>query len=208
MPRQIIGAKGGSGGGASFVTKPDSLRSNDSFEILLGLGSGRWKGLVNGLKGLRINGVPMENADGTSNFQDVVAIFADGNPLEQQIVNFKLGGGGATQAVGTQLSNPNTGSPGPWAPGAVATQNADFIDLRVVVGQLFYQDQKSIRENTANIEIEMRPSNSGTWVNIFTAPESNALTYDEDGYDNVVDYGSLTRFYLARSMFNVSGTGF
>ena len=206
MPRQILGSKGGSGG-ASFVTKPDTLRSNDSFEILLGLGSGRWKGLVEGLKGLKVNGVPLENTDGTSNFEDVAVIFADGNPLEEQIVNFKLGGGGATQAVSTQLSNPNASGPGPWVSGAVATQNADFIDLRFVIQQLFYQDDKSIRENTANIEIEMRPSNSSTWVNIFTAPQSSTVTYDQDGFDFLEPTWNA-RVYLSRSMFNVGGTGF
>lgn len=204
MSRQIIGAKGGSG--AQFVTKPDSLRSNDSFEILLGLGSGRWKGLVGGLKNLKVNGVPMENADGTSNFQDVAAIFADGNPLETQLVNFKLGGGGANQPVGTTLANPNTGQPGPWVSGAVSTPNADYIDLRFAVQSLFYQDTKSVRENTATIEIEMRPSNSGTWVNIFVAPQSSNLSYSEDGYDNGDFLGSVV--YLGRALFNLNGVGF
>ena len=160
-PRQILGAKGG--GGSSFVTKPDTLRSNDSFEILLGLGSGRWSGLVNGLNGLKINGVPLENTDGSSNFEDIVVVIADGNPLEEQLVEFKLGGGGSTQQVNVQLTNTNASSPGSWVTGATTTQNADFIDLRFVVQTLFYQDKKSIRGNTATVEIEMRPSNSSTW---------------------------------------------
>lgn len=54
--KKIYGGGGGGGGGSTFVTKPDSLRSDDSFEILLGLGSGRWKGLVGGLQGFKING--------------------------------------------------------------------------------------------------------------------------------------------------------
>lgn len=209
MTGQIIGSKGG--GGASFVTKPDSLRSNDSFEILFGLGSGRWKGLVNGLKGLKINGVPMENADGTSNFQEIYAIFADGNPLEQQLVNFKLGGGGgATQSVNTPLVNPNVGTPGPWVSGAISTLNANLIDLRFVVSQLFYQDKKSIRENTASIEIQMRPSGSATWINPFTAPVSNAVTYNADGYNYTDSLFSNASYKLlaGRELFNANGTGF
>lgn len=205
MNRQVLGAKGGAG--SSFVTKPDTLRSDDSFEILLGLGSGRWKGLTEGLGSLKINGVPMENDDGTSNFEDVQAIFADGNPLEDQIVRFKLGGGGNTQSINTQIANPNSGSPGPWVSGSISTPNADFIDLRFVVQQLFYQDEESLRENTANIEIQMRPSGSPDWVNPFIATTSNTTTYDQSGYDYAeggVDY----RVYLSRSMFNPSGTGF
>jgi predicted phage tail protein len=207
MPRQIIGSKGG-GGGSSFVTKPDSLRSNDSFEILLGLGSGRWKGMVDGLKSLKINGVPLENTDGTSNFQDVYAVFADGNPLENQIVNFKLGGGGNSQSVTTQLVNTNTNGPGGWVTGAVSTPNANFIDLRFIVQQLFYQDDKSIRENTATIEVEMRPS-GGNWINIFSAPSSQGISYDPDGYDYYEDDGNYNaRLYLGRGLFNSNGTGF
>lgn len=209
MVRQIIGSKGG-GGGSSFVTKPDTLRSNDSFELLLGLGSGRWKGLVNGLKSLKINGVPMENEDGTSNFQDIYAIFADGNPLQDQMVTFKLGGGASSDAVGTQLSNPNTSGPGPWISGAASVVGPNFIDLRFVVQQLYLQDTKGIRENTANIEIEMRPSGSPTWVNPFAAPLSNTLTYDQNGFDyNDPEFlGALYTAYLGRGMFNSSGIGF
>jgi predicted phage tail protein len=209
MTRQIIGSKGG-GGGASFITKPDSLRSNDSFEILLGLGSGRWKGLVNGLKGLKINGVPMENPDGTSNFQDIYAIFADGNPLEQQLVTFKLGGGASSTTINTQLSNSNVGSPGPWISGVADTIGANFVDLRFVAQQLFYQDKKSIRENTATIEIEMRPSGTATWINPLTAPNSSSVTYDQNGYDyNDPEFqAALYTAYFGRGMFNDNGVGF
>lgn len=209
MTRQIIGSKGG-GGGSSFITKPDTLRSNDSFEILLGLGSGRWKGLVNGLKSLRINDIPMENADGTSNFQDIYAIFADGNPLVDQMVSFKLGGGASSTTVNTQLANPNTSGPGPWVSGASPSLGVNFIDLRFVVQQLYYQDTKGIRENTANIEIEMRPSGTSTWINPFAAPLSNTTAYDPNGYDyNDPEFGgAYYTAYLGRGLFNPSGIGF
>ncbi|TXG77754.1 hypothetical protein E6Q11_02235 [Candidatus Dojkabacteria bacterium] len=209
MTRQIIGSKGG-GGGSSFITKPDTLRSNDSFEILLGLGSGRWKGLVNGLKSLRINDIPMENADGTSNFQDIYAIFADGNPLVDQMVSFKLGGGASSTTVNTQLANPNTSGPGPWVSGASPSLGVNFIDLRFVVQQLYYQDTKGIRENTANIEIEMRPSGTSTWINPFAAPLSNTTEYDPNGYDyNDPEFGgAYYTAYLGRGLFNPSGIGF
>ena len=206
MVRQILGAKGG-GGGSNFITKPDTLRSNDSFELLFGLGSGRWKGLTDGLKGLKVNGVPLENTDGSSNFEDVAAIFADGNPLETQTVKFRLGGGGDVQNIGVQLANPNAATPGNWVVGATSTPGANHIDMRFVVQQLFKQDSKSIRELTANIEIQMRPSNSSTWVNPFSGNQSNSVTYDPRGYDIVEDfYGA--NVYLSRSMFNPNGIGF
>ena len=208
MTRQkITGSKGG--GGSSFVTKPDTLRSDDNFEIVLGLGSGRWKGLTNGLESLKINGVPLENPDKTSNFDDIVTIFADGNPLEDQIVYFQLGGGGNTQSVNTPLANTNGSGPGGWVTGAVSTPNADFIDIRFLVNQLFYQDEDGIRENTANIDIEMRPSGTSEWINILLGTESNSVEYDPDGYDyNQGAKPTGNRAYLSRSMFNANGTGF
>lgn len=209
MTRQIIGAMGGKSGGASFITKPDTLRSNDSFEILLGLGSGRWKGLTNGLKSFKINGVPMENADGSSNFKEIYTVFADGNPLQDQLVKFQLGGGGSNTAIGTTLVNTNPiGTPGPWVVGAVDTPNADFIDLRFVVQQLFYQDSKSIRENTAHVEIEMRPSGFTDWIRIFEGSSSNSITYDPNGYDLSADDSGGTTLYLGRELFTESGVGF
>lgn len=206
MVRKILGSGGGGGGGSTFVTKPDTLRSDDNFEILLGLGSGRWKGLVNGLQSLELNGVSLENADGTSNFEDVFMIFADGNPLEDQIVSFQLGGGGNTQTINTQLVN-TTGT-GTWVSGSVSTPNANYIDIRFLVNQLFYQDEKSIRENTANIEIEMRPSGSPDWTNIFSGSNTSGTVYDPDGYDYLDDRGFSVVTYLSRSMFNSNGIGF
>lgn len=207
MSRQIIGSKGGAGG--TFVTKPDTLRSNDSFEILLGLGSGRWKGFTKGLQSLKINGIPLENENGTSNFEDVFVIFADGNPLENQIVNFVLGGGGNTHSVNTQLANDNASGPGGWVTAAVSTPGANFIDLRFVVQQMFYQDKKSIRENTATIQIEMRPAGTSTWIDIFAAPISSSTVYDPNGY-RYVEGSRISQLviYLSKNMFNFGGTGF
>lgn len=208
MALPIIGSKGGSGS-ASFITKPDTLRSNDSFEILLGLGSGRWKGPTNGLKSIKINGVPMENADGTSNFEQVFAVFADGNPLENQLVTFNLGGGGSTQSVGTALANANASGPGGYVVGANTTPGVNFLDLRFVVQQLFYQDTKSQRETTATIQIEMRPSGSATWINIFAAPSGSTTAYNPDGYAYSDDQTSASmKLYVGRSLFNTNGTGF
>lgn len=204
---KIYGGKGG--GGSSFVTKPDTLRSDDSFEILLGLGSGRWSGLVDGLQSVTINGVPLENPDGTSNFEGVFAVFADGDPLQDQIVDFTLGGGGNSQSVNTQLANDNPNGPGGWVSGAVNTPGADYIDLRFLVNQLFFQDDKSIRENTATIEIEMRPTGQSEWIDIFSAPISNNTTYNQGGYSFDDGEGNFSRtLYLSRNYFNTSGQGF
>ena len=202
MQHNLIGGKGGSSG--SFKSLPDTLRSNDSFEMLLGLGAGRWKGLKNGLRSLDINDVPLENEDGSSNFQDFAVIFADGDPAQTQRINFKLGGGGGTTQVNQQIGNVNTGVPGPWVTAATSTVGADFIDLRLVIQQLYYQDNKGIKGNTMTLELQMRPRGSANWINPLSS--NAAPTYDakngfaiNDGFD-----GSLRGYMLAKAWANTN----
>src|SRR3546814_6863186 len=73
------GAKGG-GSGSSFKQRPDTLRSTDTFEGLLGLCAGPIKGLTRGLKSLKIDGTPLEDESGKLNFENFVAVLADGDP--------------------------------------------------------------------------------------------------------------------------------
>jgi predicted phage tail protein len=200
MIHNLIGEKGGA---ASFKTSPDTLRSNDSFEMLLGLGSGRWKGLTKGLQSLEVNGVPLENADGTSNFKDFAVMFADGDPAQTQLVNFKLGGGGGTTVVNTQIGNINASGPGPWITAAVTTPGADFIDLRLVISSLYYQDAKGVRANKMSLEVEMRPNGAANWTNPLLS--NVAPTYNQNGF-NISDGGSGTILgYMLRQNWNLQG---
>lgn len=50
---------------------PDSLRSTQTVEIVDLWCEGEIQGLVNGLKSVYLDGVPIENADGSRNFEDV-----------------------------------------------------------------------------------------------------------------------------------------
>jgi len=175
---ELSGAKGSSNSSKSYTNTADNLRSNDSFEILLGLGSGRWKGLVNGHRSFYINDVPLENEDRSSNFKDVSIIFADGDPSALQPVTFKLGGGGGITSVNTALANANgVGTPGPWVSAAVSTPGADFIDLRFIFQQLVKQGPNGVFEASATIDIEMRPSGSSTWVNPLATPTAPVIGY-------------------------------
>lgn len=72
-PKQIRGSGGGGGGGSSHtpVQFPDNLQSSASAQICDLLGEGEIEGLVNGLKSVYLNETPLQNADGTYNFQGV-----------------------------------------------------------------------------------------------------------------------------------------
>lgn len=202
---------GGGAGGGGFVSRPDSLRSQDQFELLLGLGSGRWKGLTKGLKSALINDIPIEDDAGVANFKDMTFVFADGDPTQTQIVTFNLGAGASYSAVGggsgTQLANTNVGAPGSWVNAAVTVPGVDHIDLRFLVQQLFNQTEKGVFETTASIEIEMKPSGYSNWINVYeNAP---AVTYDPKGISfalrNGGSFGEVAARMLAPSEWFAPG---
>jgi predicted phage tail protein len=204
MKYSLIGEKGGSS--STFKTLPDTLRSADSFELLLGLGSGRWKGLSNGLQSLEINNVPLENPDGSSNFKDFVVLFADGDPAQTQRVNFKLGGGGGTTSVNTAVVNgpSQPAGAGPWVTASVSTTGADFIDLRFIISALYYQDKTGIKENTMSLEIEMRPSGSSNWINPLIS--NAAPTYSAGGFYVDDGYGGAIKALMPAAFWRTSNT--
>jgi hypothetical protein len=165
MTRFFSGEKGSS---SSFTQRPDTLRSNDVFEGVLGICAGPIKGLANGLKSLKINGTPVEDASGTANFKEMVVTISNGDPaLHPQKIELALGSGGAPTTVNASLPNTNTSGtvPGDWVSRSVTNLNAAFIDLRFVVSQLYTQDKEGVREATANLEIQMKPTGMTTWIN-------------------------------------------
>lgn len=67
-PIVIEGAKGKSGGGRTPTEAKDSLRSKQWAEVVDLVSEGEIVGLVNGLKSVYLDSVPIENADGSRNF--------------------------------------------------------------------------------------------------------------------------------------------
>ena len=179
-----IDFSGAKGGGGSFKQRPDTLRSNDTFEGLLGLCAGPILGPTRGLKSIKIDGTPIEDESGTLNFQEFTAIFADGDPTKwPQIAALKLGAGASPVSVGVSITNSNTGAgtgtPGPWVTRTLPNTGADFIDLRFIVSQLYRQDKKGIYEAPANLEIEMKPVGTTNWINPNIGTPSG--TYKQNG---------------------------
>lgn len=68
MP-QVLDVRGAKGGDAPYEAN-DTLKSTQRAEIVDLLGEGQIGGLVNGLKSVYLDGVPVENADGSRNFAE------------------------------------------------------------------------------------------------------------------------------------------
>jgi predicted phage tail protein len=161
---ELIGAKGG---GGSFKNTPDNLRSTDTFEALIGLTSGRIKGLApGGLRNLFVDDIPIEDGSGNTNLSEFVATLFDGDPTILRPVQLLLGGSSGASGINLPVNNPNTnGQPGEWRNGTVSQIGVDFIDLRFIVNQLYQQDKKGIYESRALLEINLQPSGSTEWIN-------------------------------------------
>lgn len=196
---------GSKGGGGSFTQRPDTLRSNDVFEGILGIAVGPLKGLTKGLKSQKLNGTFVEDASGVLNFKDMIIEVKSGDPaLFPQPIIPALGSGGVPTSVNISLTNTDvTGSvPGDWVTRTMDNLNADFIDLRFIAEQLYIQDKSGIRELTANLEIQMKPTGLTTWINPILNVGSG--TYNSsDGSMTGVDTG--TKVYLPVSSYGITG---
>lgn len=203
-PDEISGGGGGGGGSSGsqqdFTQTPDNLRSEDLFEGLLGLGHGAWKGPVNGMKSVRVFDTPFEDSTGKSNFPSWVAQFANGDPLMfPQKPELVLGTGAAPININVQLANPS--GTGTAVVRTVTNDNADFIDLRFIVSELFRQDKNGVFENTMHIRIRMKPSGHSTWIDVLVDTTSTEPAYAPYG----LNLGAGVYRYYSENYYSDTG---
>jgi predicted phage tail protein len=202
----FFSGSGGSSGGSDFTHTPDNLRSEDTFEGVLGLCAGPIKGPVGGLKGIKIDGTAVQNESGSENFPEFAAIWANGDPTQfPQKIEMRLGSAAAPQAVNTGLSNTNTGSgtstPGPWNARTLSNVAPHYIDLRFIVQQLFRQDKKGTWNTQATLEIQLKPSTATNWINPTTG-DQGAWTGGNVGKSSGGISGLLSSFATDQSTTN------
>ncbi|MEW4363796.1 host specificity protein, partial [Burkholderia pseudomallei] len=85
--KRIYGAKGGGGGGGSSES-PDSLHSIARAKVLDVISAGPIVGLVNGLQSVYLDGTPIQNADGSLNFQNYTVDARTGTQDQDYISGF------------------------------------------------------------------------------------------------------------------------
>ncbi|VWD45816.1 host specificity protein J [Burkholderia lata] len=69
-PKRISGAKGGGGGGSGGGESPDNLHSIARAKVLDVISEGPIVGLVKGMQSVFLDGTPIQNSDGSVNFQN------------------------------------------------------------------------------------------------------------------------------------------
>ncbi|MCK2179048.1 host specificity protein J [Hafnia paralvei] len=131
MINEIKGRKGGGGGGHTPVESPDSIQSMAIAKILLALGEGEWAGGLDGTN-IYLDGTPLTNEDGSSNFEGVSWEFRPGTQSQEYIKGVPAVENEIT--IGTELK-----SSAPWVR---AVNNTQLSAVRLRFGWPALQQQK------------------------------------------------------------------
>lgn len=163
----------------------DNLFSEDSIELLLGVGEGPIKGLENGAKSFFVGDVPLERVEGASTIKNFANLIINPNALNDtgqgvdyhngfplgtaQNVVFQKGGTSASVDVGTQVlySTPVIR----YTPTNMRGRIRE-LEIRINIAQLGIEDPNGTFPNTAKFRIEYKTSNpASTWA-ILTTPRT------------------------------------
>lgn len=131
MINEIKGQKGGGGSGHTPVESPDSIQSMAIAKILLALGEGEWAGGLDGTN-IYLDGTPLTNDDGSSNFEGVSWEFRPGTQSQEYIKGVPAVENEIT--IGTELK-----SSAPWVR---AVNNTQLSAVRLRFGWPALQQQK------------------------------------------------------------------
>lgn len=164
MTNDLVKFSGGGGGGSAPdpTRTPDTLRSEDTLEILLAVSEGVIGGWVDGKKSFFISDTPLQNSSGTYNFEHLEASVYTG-VSDPDPVPMKLGGQGQSTGVSVSLA---TGIP------VVRTTNqfnVDFLEVRLAVDGLYWERNDGIFQTSIDFQIEYKAQSSTTWLPFWTS---------------------------------------
>jgi len=155
------GGKGG-GGGRAAVEDPESLQSRAMVAIIDLLGEGQIGGLVNGAKSIFFNDTPLENADGTRNFQGVSWDFRDGRQSQTPMPGFSDIETPTVVSVKVTKNQPSVVT--------ITNPNTDAVRLLVTLPSLAYQDTNTGDTHGTDVSFRFDISINGGSYRDFSGP--------------------------------------
>ncbi|WP_155525413.1 DUF1983 domain-containing protein [Phytobacter sp. SCO41] len=170
--KKIQGRKGGSSSSRTPTEQPDDLQSVAKAKILLALGEGEFSGGLTG-QSIFLDGTPLLNADGSSNFSGVTWEFRAGTQAQTYIQGMpgsenEIGAGGITVSSAT-----------PWARTFTNTQ-LSAVRLRIKWPSIFRQeDDGDLVGYTINYAIDLQ-TNGGTFQTVIDTSVTGKTT---SGYE-------------------------
>lgn len=157
LTKAIRGSGGSSGGGESEartpVNAPDTISSKANLAILDLICEGQIKGLVNGANSIFLDGTPLINEDGSTNFTGFDWQFRDGRQDQALITGFP--DVSTPYNVGTRLRN---SSPITFT---VSSSDADAVRVIITIPSLTLQDSGTGDVNGTTVEYQFSISTDG-----------------------------------------------
>ncbi|HCA5286154.1 TPA: hypothetical protein MW252_002250 [Acinetobacter nosocomialis] len=159
MTAIVKGAKKGSDKAKQPAIAPDSAQSKTFINILYGLAEGEVEGPANGNQSILLEGTPLQDANGNSNFTNVKVDFRKGTNDQEYIEGFPSVDNEA--AVGVELKSDT-----PWVR-SFNNIDLDAIRVRLKWGPLRKQDATSGDVNGLTIEyaIDLQ-TDGGSWTEV------------------------------------------
>jgi len=155
----VVGAKKGSKKQRQPVISPDSAQSKTYIKVLYGLAEGEIEGLANGLQSIYLEETPLQNADGSFNFENVKVDFRRGTNDQEYIEGFPAVE--SETAIDVELKSET-----PWVR-AFSNLDLDAVRLRLKWGPLRSQDATNGDVSGVTIEyaIDLQ-TDGGIWTEV------------------------------------------
>lgn len=169
LPLLIAGAGGKKSSGSSRtpVEADDTVNSRAMASILDLLGEGVVGGLINGAKSIFIDGVALENEDGSFNYSGVTWDFRDGSQDQSPMPGFDFVE--TPKAVNTQLKTTNAVTV------AIDNDDADRVRLIMKFPSLRSIDKKTGDTNGTSVQFKFQLANgNGSFYDVIATGESSS----------------------------------
>lgn len=155
----VVGAKKGSKKQRQPVISPDSAQSKTFIKVLYGLAEGEIEGLANGLQSIYLEETPLQNADGSLNFENVKVDFRNGTNDQEYIDGFPAVE--SETAIDVELKSET-----PWVR-AFSNLDLDAVRLRLKWGPL--RTQNATNGDVSGVTIEYAidlQTDGGVWTEV------------------------------------------
>ncbi|WGF05059.1 phage tail protein [Acinetobacter baumannii] len=155
----VVGAKKGSNKQRQPVISPDSAQSKTFIKVLYGLAEGEIEGLANGLQSIYLEETPLQNADGSLNFENVKVDFRNGTNDQEYIEGFPAVEN--ETAIDVELKSET-----PWVR-AFSNLDLDAVRLRLKWGPL--RTQNATNGDVSGVTIEYAidlQTDGGVWTEV------------------------------------------
>jgi predicted phage tail protein len=190
MSRRIVGSgggKGGGGGGSTASIAPDSIRSQAFARVLDLVSEGEIEGLVDGAKSIYLDGTPLQNADGSYNFNNVTWSSRNGTQSQGYIPGFPSIESSSNVGVEVKYAAPATRT--------FTNPNLNFVRVTIGVPSLTSQDLSTGSVSGTSVDIQ-----------IFLQTNGGGYVMQDLGGAGTIS-GKTSSRYQRSYLIPVSGTG-